>query len=896
MKRIISILILISVLFQAFYMNIGYADEFISETEKDKFVNDIRFLESIGVLNEDVRKNPEETLTRAELARILTCMDVNGILGLGETVFFEDVTDEDQLKYIRKAIDMGVMSATGENQFSPQRTVMTTEAICAVVRLVGYRYLADQKGGFPQGYTSVAESTKMLKGVNLNLNYPITYFSFINLILNAAEVDFFGKTYNSGESGYAIMKGHSIMSDWWELEVKEGQVTANNFTSLTDVSIAPHGFIGIDGVMYAVSDDFNDLLGYKIKYYIRKKDSRIVYIDNCGDKNTVLTISAEDIEDFQGRIYKYKKNNATKSVELETSPDVIYNGKAITTYTKADMLPKDGNVTLIDNDANGKYNLVLVKNYQTLVVYSVDTENKVFYDRFDIAGTVECSNLDDDNLYIFDEDGNRLKIADIRAWDVLSVAKSKDGKATKIFVSRKLIEGKAESYDADNNDIIIGGTNYKTISGYFDFANAGLGNYGTYYLNCDGKIAAFNNITQEQFGYLISGRIRRKEEKLELKIFDSNGKMQKLFCAEKVKIDGETVKDDAQTVETKLKKGETDIFPELIQYKMNNEGEISYIDTPYNNKINRSIDDDNDNAAYRTTATPTSYEKKDSLRLTYASNGKEFRYEQKTFAGRVFISDKTIFFSIPQTSVETAPDDDFGIVDMNYFKSGEYYRFDSYAKAEDPLNADVVILRGHGAKSRIGIISSVIKTYKDDEVVYAIELYSNHGKETMWADDLSIVENTPAQNTADTGTYVAGIGDIVSVVMNADQIVTDMKLMFDASSLGSPAAIKMASNPSSTSFSATNKLIYGSIYAKYNGAISVTTDTLPTDNSSVTLTYQEAYDASQFTIYKFLSDGKPKIIRASLGDLLDYVHCGQGYSKVAVLTDNVIPLLIIIYE
>ncbi|MBR0278198.1 MAG: hypothetical protein IJQ50_07055, partial [Clostridia bacterium] len=82
MKRIISILILISVLFQAFYMNIGYADEFISETEKDKFVNDIRFLESIGVLNEDVRKNPEETLTRAELARILTCMDVNGILVL----------------------------------------------------------------------------------------------------------------------------------------------------------------------------------------------------------------------------------------------------------------------------------------------------------------------------------------------------------------------------------------------------------------------------------------------------------------------------------------------------------------------------------------------------------------------------------------------------------------------------------------------------------------------------------------------------------------------------------------------------------------------------------------------------------------------------------------------
>lgn len=896
MKKIISILLSFAVLLSILGSSTSYANDFISQNEKDKFVNNVRFLETIGVLDKEKRKNIEDTVTRAELAGILARIDKQNTFLLNEEITFNDVSDEEQQKYIAKAISMGVMSATEEGYFSPERTVITTEAICAIVRLIGYNWLAGEKGGFPNGYIYVAQDTKMLKNVDLNIGYPITYYSLINLIMNAVNIDFFGKVLGSVDATYSVMEGRNIMSDWWKLEEKFGVITSNNVTSLTQTTPAPSGRIGIEGVMYPVSGDFNDLLGHYIKYYYDVEEEKVVYIDALEDKNDIITISADSVIDFRDRIFKYgDESNSIEKLELEDSIDVICNGSALIRYEDADLMPSEGNITFIDNNRNGKYDVVVVNGYQTVVVYSIDTENHIIYDKFNNSRNFDCSDCDEENIHIVDAEGNKLNFDELHIGDVLSVSKSRNNAVANIIVSRAHIEGKAENYDSHENVIRINGKEYETVSGYFDFSANFSFDYGTYYLNNDNKIVAFSSLAGDQYGYLVSGREREEGEWLELKIFDNSGKMLKFKCAEKVKIDGIQKKKDIVYIQNILKKGETEILPQLIQYKLDENGEINYIDTPYNNKLaDRRLDDMT--APYRTVS-PEAPEKEDSLRLTYASNGIEYRYDQRTLGGKVFISDNTFFFSVPQ-DISTASDDDFGVVSYTYLNSGDYYRFDSYARAEDPLTADVIVLVGMGAgsKSRTGVVSSIKSAVKDDDVGYSIEILSKHGKDVVWVDDVNLIENAPAQDENDTNTYKVAVGDVVYIQTNAQQKVKSVKLMIDASEQNPDSAVKMPANPSSTSFTANDKVIYGSVYSKYNGIVSVTTDSLPTDNRKVNPTYQEPYNLSQFAIYRVKKDVRIEVERVSIAEVMDYVHCGQGYSKMAVLTSNAIPMLAIIYE
>lgn len=128
--------------------------------KKEKRQKKIREVKDYGVFQGDEEGNlhEEEYITRAEFA-VVVCK----ILGLepedaSDESDFEDVDDKHWAKgYIKTARKTGIISGRGGNKYDPDAKISYEEAMKILVAAMGYTPKAEQKGGYPYGYSKVAE-------------------------------------------------------------------------------------------------------------------------------------------------------------------------------------------------------------------------------------------------------------------------------------------------------------------------------------------------------------------------------------------------------------------------------------------------------------------------------------------------------------------------------------------------------------------------------------------------------------------------------------------------------------------------------------------------------------------------------------------------------------------
>ena len=128
----------------------------------------------------------------------------------------------------------------------------------------------------------------------------------------------------------------------------------------------------------------------------------------------------------------------------------------------------DGNVQIvaIDNNADEIFDVVSVYEYTDAIVERVDTENITLTFSKDLLYKNEKNvSFDEDeediNVEYFDAKGNTASFDSIKAGDVLSIAKSKDGKKFRVVISDNGGTGLVESKDGEY--IIIGTTEYRCL-------------------------------------------------------------------------------------------------------------------------------------------------------------------------------------------------------------------------------------------------------------------------------------------------------------------------------------------------------------------------------------------------------------------------------------------------
>ena len=174
----------------------------INETKKYEDVpagsygeTSILFLSNYGIIQGDQngRFNPNNTLTRAEAARILCMMLKEKNLDVNVSTEFHDVrfghwASAEIAAMTKKEIIHGY----GNGLFGPEDNVTGHQLLTLLVNAAGRERDAINRGGFPHGHTSIAKESGYLTGVaNIDLSKPINRATVAIIVANAIKSDFF---------------------------------------------------------------------------------------------------------------------------------------------------------------------------------------------------------------------------------------------------------------------------------------------------------------------------------------------------------------------------------------------------------------------------------------------------------------------------------------------------------------------------------------------------------------------------------------------------------------------------------------------------------------------------------------------------------------------------------
>lgn len=231
-KKVISAVVALALSATTFVSAASFTD--VAKTAS--YAEAIDVLSSLGIVNgyEDGTFKPEGEITRAEAATMIVGalnMTADAVNAAG-TSSFADVNEKAAWAsgYINVGVAQGFINGMGDGTFAPQANV-TYAQMCVMLTIIsGYgEYAAN--GGYPTGYTNMAATTGINKGVAVADNTALTRGQVAQMIYNTLTVPMLGVSeYNLTGNTYAQLDGKkndfkSLLSDKFDGYVATIKVT-----------------------------------------------------------------------------------------------------------------------------------------------------------------------------------------------------------------------------------------------------------------------------------------------------------------------------------------------------------------------------------------------------------------------------------------------------------------------------------------------------------------------------------------------------------------------------------------------------------------------------------------------------------------------------------------------
>ncbi len=117
-------------------------------------------LYDMGIMK-DVGSGPYQSITRAEMAKIITqTLNISKVTAANT---FTDVTDDNPyINEIGIVQGMKIMCGYGNDIFKPDADITYYEAAKTIVTMLGYEPIAQQNGGYPYGYLKAGNETGII--------------------------------------------------------------------------------------------------------------------------------------------------------------------------------------------------------------------------------------------------------------------------------------------------------------------------------------------------------------------------------------------------------------------------------------------------------------------------------------------------------------------------------------------------------------------------------------------------------------------------------------------------------------------------------------------------------------------------------------------------------------
>ncbi|MBQ7573266.1 MAG: S-layer homology domain-containing protein [Clostridia bacterium] len=707
MKRIISILLCICMICSLPVLVYADSDE-----------NNERFLlaqELIEKLSEDyVLPADQDTLiTRAEFVFTLT-----QVLGIkGSVCSFEDVPKKHfAYKAIAAAEGMGMTQQN--SMFYPDKPITYQNAVEMVVTALGYKGKAEYYGGYPSGYLRIATELRLLKKLD---GKQMTVKNAIMLIFNT--INSYPLEMESMKNNVAsyVPSDNTLLYKYRQITYAEGIVTADEASGLTKVKNAvgkERIVIGNDMYYYEAGDE---LLGRNcVVFYEDTEDNTVICVrPYLNDEQKISVRKYYGVEDDK---LQYEKSDGKKGYfRLNPAYTILYNRKAVSGMD-ADYLVNSadaGFIELIDNNDDGKYDIISITAYKYAWVSDIDLVNKIIYDR------VSGQNIDvsDDylalNVKTLDgETFTATDLSEISSDSLIAYAESEDKKAYSIVICRNSINAKISEVRGSDNTLkaIANDEEYDMSNFIFTFTQTPLGMAGTFYLGVNGEIVALSGTDKIlKYGYVYRAGYSEAKERHYVRLLTEDGDMELMYFTDRVMIDGTTRKlsdawDSLVSYITSDKKCR------IVRYGLK-DGEVSVIDTAQSigsiTRFDEAVDSNNSLTVY--------YEGE----TMYSEGGATFSPAFNLGAG-------TVNFVVPPDGDAHAEDvSKYRVEQPDYFVNGNNYDIVAYdiegnSSAGATLSIDSGSASGVGVDTPSAVVSEMRKTVDEDrEQVYALTLWEN---------------------------------------------------------------------------------------------------------------------------------------------------------------------------
>ncbi len=463
-RKFISLAVVFTMLCSLLFPAFSYANDI----EGTKYEEAIVKLEALNTIKgyEDGSFKPENTITRAELATVITFVlglqDAAELAKESPTRFSDVKAGEWYTGYINIAANENVIAGYPDGTFRPSENVSYSEAVTMLVNALGLKPVVDKSGGtWPSNYMSKAAQlgiTKVLSSVNgsakairgdvflmawetllqdqwgatgFNDQGEITYGNLKQTLLEAKYPDYVYNNNGKMEAKYfeeilvtnTPATKDSLKANQIEIEL-EDIASMLGITSTTASDTKPYK-VSNDKIVICLPEDVDasSLLGKEVTIFFGK-DNCVAYIGATSD-----ALSRGELEKIEASNSKVKVDGTKYT--LTSDADLYINNveitEAIATIDDEDVKTKLSYLETLTEDMDGIIKADMLLN----------SSNKITSLQVSIAGTFDIE-LEDGGKYEFEQ----FIVKNVRS----------DSTLVDLNGTRKF---KTEDIDDEDSDVIV---------------------------------------------------------------------------------------------------------------------------------------------------------------------------------------------------------------------------------------------------------------------------------------------------------------------------------------------------------------------------------------------------------------------------------------------------------
>ncbi len=702
-----------------------------------------------------------------------------------------------------------------------------------IVNVLGYRDLAQMYGGTDSDYIRVVSDYNLISHLPDNLSSEMTRAEAALLIEDTLEAD--ARVFY-GNNDYRYINALEYYKNSFKIT---GIVEAVSDCSVMNGNTIEDGIRIGNYTLVSDRKDLYDYLACKTEAYYREEkngDRTLLYI-SYHNKNSMITIEGDDIESLKKNTIVYNESESVKKKKLTLNSEAI---EIFDRFSPKDIDSADFEncdyIKLIDNDNDGKYDVVFVYKYDIMLVERIVQSQNMIYGLYNDNEKGELKvDFNSGDVELTDRMGNPVDSYYITKDSVLSVAADAESGRQKIIVSNLMYTGVVKSVIGDKEVKFEDRSYmYSVNADYYKNTKAmSVGNKYTVYLDYRGRIAGYDLLKTDemQYGFLIKAWLDTDtgSQRVGVKLLPYTGDMAEFYLAKKTKIDGNNCKSAVSMLEAlrdaslyqestlisidssyeAMNMNESNLIYARVpvMYKLNTDGEVKYIDTPNHgaseNTEQNDIFHDNTMTMYNDFSKRTSAVKPGGM---YLRNTLAFNSDN---GNNVALNSKTKVFVVPVSNNVSDINDDKQYLKTNltYFDDWNYYpkegaqyivgnRLEAY-NVDETRTAGVLVYYTSDAvpeidkKVPLTVVDEVIQTIDENDNVVR-RLIGWQGNARIYVDFAEDVYFTRYFNGPNGSQIVSRVrhGDIIRFVTNNEGKLIDYIKVFSLSDEDDPDYVK----------------------------------------------------------------------------------------------------------